>query len=69
VVGTGSYDAATDTLRVSPVCIANNGSNGEPEVPLWHCPCRDCTKMEWEVQYEEGQTLAEHRHENFPEYW
>lgn len=27
----------------------NNGSNGEPEVPLWECPCRECWKMEQDI--------------------
>jgi hypothetical protein len=30
----------------SPACIANNGANGEPEVPLWECPCAECVALD-----------------------
>ena len=78
VVGSGSYDAATDTLRVSPttgapICIANNGADGEPEVPLWECPCAECTKMDWDACDDETRSdygsLRAWRHAGFPEYW
>ena len=53
-------------------CIANNGDNGEPEVPLWHCPCSECTRMEWELLRDLGdndETLGEHRRNYSPEEW
>lgn len=52
-------------------CIANNGSDGNVEVPLWLCPCPECTKMDWEALINAGETLLlrEHRHECFPESW
>ena len=28
-------------------CIATS-VEGTPEVSLWECPCRECTKMAWE---------------------
>jgi hypothetical protein len=52
-----------------PKCIANNGSNGQPEVPLWLCPCHTCTRMDWEIRYEEEQSLREFREEMFPEHY
>lgn len=51
-------------------CIANNGTDGSPEVPLWECPCATCTKIEWEtLDEDEGITLRAHRHGSFPESW
>jgi len=50
-------------------CIANSGSNGQPEVPLWYCPCRECTKLDWEATPDDGQSLAEYRRENWPEHY
>ena len=50
-------------------CIANNGSNGQPEVPLWECPCAECTKLDWEALDDDRPTLAQHRHDGFPEAW
>jgi hypothetical protein len=50
-------------------CIANNGSNGQPEVPLWLCPCRTCTKLDWQALGDDRPTLAQHRHDGFPEVW
>jgi len=50
-------------------CIANNGSNGETEVPLWECPCAACTRMDWEALDDDRPTLAQHRHDGFPEAW
>ena len=55
-------------------CIANNGANGELEVPLWMCPCKECTKMDWDLARSldgdgEVGTLKAWRHESFPEHW
>lgn len=52
-------------------CIANNGADGSVEVPLWLCPCAECTKLDWEALTSDGETLLlrEHRHECFPEHW
>lgn len=55
-------------------CIVNNGANGEPEVPLWHCPCPECTKLEWEatfsdVEPSERPTLAAFRREVWPTHY
>ena len=52
-------------------CIANNGSDGNVEVPLWLCPCAECTKLDWEALIADGEglLLSDHRHECFPEYW
>ena len=51
-------------------CIANNGVDGE-EVPLWECPCRECTRIEWECEcdYEQTRSLKVHRQEKWPELW
>lgn len=62
-------NAATTTR---PACIANNGENGETEIPLWECPCRECTKMDWELARDMGDepgTLKAWRQENFPTEW
>lgn len=78
VVGEGEYNVETDTLNVSrttgqPVCIANNGANGEPEVPLWECPCRECTKLDWEALDDDDKSsygsLRVWRHASFPDFW
>jgi hypothetical protein len=54
-------------------CIANNGTNGETEVPFYDCPCKVCTKMEWEALMSDSGnkliTLKAHRFEAFPESW
>lgn len=54
-------------------CIANNGSNGWPEVPLWECPCRECTKLDWDACDDTTRSdygsLRVWRHAGFPEYW
>lgn len=49
-------------------CIANNGSNGEPEVPLWECPCKECTRLDWEMA-DDDRSLSEFRSEHFPEHY
>jgi len=52
-------------------CIANNGVDGV-EVPLWECPCRDCTRMEWECLRDLGDKvgpLGQFRAETWPELW
>ena len=28
------------------IATHNSGSNGEAEVPLWECPCRECWALE-----------------------
>jgi hypothetical protein len=49
-------------------CIANNGSNGEPEVPLWECPCRECSRLDWEALDDDDRpSLQSFRIEGFPE--
>jgi hypothetical protein len=54
-------------------CIANNGANGEREVPLWDCPCAVCTRMEWELTMNDVSVkpvrLGVWRREAFPEVW
>ena len=54
------------SMYVGPDCVANNGDNGEPEVPLWHCPCPECTRLDWDVTDTE-QSLAEYRRELWPD--
>lgn len=47
-------------------CVANNGSDGELEVPLWECPCRVCIRMEWQCLRDFGDdvpSLTEFRRE------
>jgi len=50
-------------------CIANSDMSKGPEVPLWHCPCRTCTKLDWDALDDDRPTLAMHRHESFPDVW
>jgi hypothetical protein len=51
-------------------CIANSDMSKGPEVPLWHCPCPDCTRLDWEALDEEGRpSLRQHRIDGFPEVW
>jgi len=49
-------------------CVANNGDNGEPEVPLWECPCRECTKLDWEAS-DSDESLATWRRANWPDHY
>lgn len=52
-------------------CIANNGSNGQPEVPLWICPCLDCTRLDWQAEqmFDDNpvRTVGDFRKEMFPD--
>lgn len=50
-------------------CIANPGNDGAKEVPLWECPCRECTKLDWEALDDERPSLAAWRHDGFPAHW
>ena len=67
-----TYVSAT-TGAVIIDCIANNGADGKPEVPLWHCPCAECTRMDWEACDDETKSyyssIRIRRHAGFPEYW
>jgi hypothetical protein len=56
-------------LKLSTLCIANNGSNGETEIPLWECPCGFCTKMDWDAMDDDRPLLRDHRHDGFPTVW
>ena len=53
-------------------CIANNGDNGEPEVPLWECPCAECTALDWEALDDDTQasygSLRNYRYTNWPQW-
>lgn len=40
-------------------CIANSDMTKGPEVPLWECPCRECTHMEWKVVCENSESIYE----------
>lgn len=62
-------DGTRVDLKGYPLCIANNGANGEPEVPLWECPCSFCTKMDWEALDDDRPLLREFRAEGFPSVW
>jgi len=42
-------------------CVAVS-TEGTPEVSLWECPCRECTKMAWEGS-DSPDTLKSYRHE------
>ena len=57
-------------VREINTCIAHNGVDGV-EVPLWECPCRECTRIEWEAEcdYEHTRSLRVHRQEKWPEFW
>lgn len=57
------------TVKTAPECVANNGANGEPEVPLWECPCRFCTKMDWDALDDDRPTLKAYRAEMWPEFY
>ena len=46
-------------------CIATS-VEGTPEVSLWECPCRECTKMAWEGS-DSPDTLTEYRREWWPQ--
>lgn len=57
-------------------CIANSDMTKGPEVPLWECPCRECTHMEWKVVcensesiYEKPPTLKAWRHDKWGGFW
>jgi hypothetical protein len=54
-------------------CIANPGNDGDEEVPLWLCPCRECTRLDWEIRRDSNDlgvvTLGEFRREMFPEHY
>lgn len=52
---------------MTTTCIANSDPAKGPEVPLWHCPCRECTRLDWEALDDDRPTLAEFRREGFPE--
>jgi hypothetical protein len=47
------------------------GGVADPEhnaaVPLWECPCRECTALDYGASEVGGLTLAEYRHQEFPE--
>lgn len=57
--------------------IPCQASTGPPEVPLWECPCRACTRMEWylvmefERDYGNGEwpSLREYRRAEWPEHY
>jgi hypothetical protein len=54
-------------------CIANSDMSKGPEVPLWHCPCAECTRLDWDAMDDDMQAdygrLGLYRHAGFPEYW
>lgn len=55
-------------------CIANSDTTKGPEVPLWDCPCPDCTRMEWELNVDlDGLDyvgpLKAFRQDRFPEHY
>lgn len=54
------------TTKPNPTCIASD------TVPLWECPCRECTKLDYDITIDDESrptTLAEFRHLMFPEIW
>ena len=55
------------TPRASAKCIANSDMAKGPEVPLWECPCRGCTRLDWEALDDDRPSLAAFRREGFPE--
>ena len=42
-------------------CIASD------TIPLWECPCRVCTHMDWEALDDSRPLLRVFRQQNFPE--
>jgi hypothetical protein len=40
----------------------------DPSVDLWNCPCRECTRLEFEVT-DTNLTLKAFRAEQFPAVW
>lgn len=53
-------------------CIANSDPSKGPEVPLWECPCRECTQLDWEADEETQRlygTIKRFRQDRFPEHW
>lgn len=55
------------TTRASAKCIANSDPAKGPEVPLWECPCRECTRLDWEALDDDRPSLQSFRIEAFPE--
>ena len=46
-----------------------NGPEHNDKVDLWHCPCKACTRLDWEASLDDGQTLREWRVEMWPEFY
>ena len=57
-------------VKISPVCVANSDTDKGPEVPLWECPCRECTRLDWEaLDDDERGSLRDHRRVWWPEFY
>jgi hypothetical protein len=39
-----------------------------PGIDLWNCPCRECTKLDWQAT-DQDVSLAAFRREGFPEHY
>lgn len=66
-----SHQATTQEDTMGTItCIANSDMSKGPEVPLWECPCGECTKLDWEALDEDDRpSLRQHRIDVFPEVW
>jgi hypothetical protein len=60
----GRYYMSSKTAA-GPKCIADDAAG----IPLWECPCRECTKMDWEATPDDGKSLSQYRKENWPEHY
>jgi hypothetical protein len=40
-----------------------------PGTYVWECPCEECTELDWMPTVDDGTTLAQYRHEQWPEFW
>lgn len=60
-------------MTTTPECICTKGEtvNGR-EIPLWECPCAECTRLEWEITRDNddtGLTLQQWRGTEWPDEW